>query len=427
MATVTQAQDKAGNYIKYNTKSKMNFILDYINDPQKTKPHLQGGTFLTNFKHAYDEFMLTKQIWGKAEEGKRMCMHYIQSFQPGEVTPEQAKELADEFVNQKIFQGFQISYATHVDKAHIHTHFVINTVNIEDGHKWQLADLKILRRLSDGLCKKHGFSVLPEEISKKRKSPAQIAAEERGKGWKKETQMAVDEVLKIAANRADFIKLMQIQGYQVQWKEERKYILFVTPEGKRIRNRLFEGPENYTKEALQKRLKENQKHRNREENGSNQNVQGFGVRKQTYFDVRDAARVAVSKEDFISLLNAQGYEVQWDDRHKYITFSMDGHSSVRNRSFYPKEEYTKEALEEKFDQNKEELEKMKDGTYREETNEMDENQMQRSDLVFLLNSIFSSHGTHPYPYQRRSTDRSIRELEEWRKEMEKGRGMDWEH
>ena len=70
---------------------------------------------------------------------------------------------------------------------------------------------------------------------------------------------------------------------------------------------------------------------------------------------------------------------------------------------------------------------MKDGTYREETNEMDESQMQRSDLVFLLNSIFSSHGTHPYPYQRRSTDRSIRELEEWRKEMEKGRGMDWEH
>ena len=71
-----------------------------------------------------------------------MCMHYIQSFKPGEVTPELAKQIADEFVKQKNFQGFQISYAVHTDKDHIHTHFILNTVNVEDGHKWQLADLK---------------------------------------------------------------------------------------------------------------------------------------------------------------------------------------------------------------------------------------------------------------------------------------------
>ena len=146
MATVIQAQDKSGKYMKYDTKSKMKYILDYVHDPEKTRSELQGGTLLMNPENAYDEFMLTKQLWVKDQEGKRMCMHYIQSFKPGEVTPELAKQIADEFVKQKNFQGFQISYAVHTDKDHIHTHFILNTVNVEDGHKWQLADLKILRR-----------------------------------------------------------------------------------------------------------------------------------------------------------------------------------------------------------------------------------------------------------------------------------------
>ena len=160
MATVTQAQDKAGKYMKYNTKSKMNYILHYVHNPEKTDQELQGGTFLMNTSDPdkiYKEFMLTKGLWGKAQEGKRMCMHYIQSFKPGEVTPKLAKQIADEFVKQKNFEGFQISYAVHTDRDHIHTHFIVNTVNVDDGHKWQLADLKILRCVSDRLCKEHNL------------------------------------------------------------------------------------------------------------------------------------------------------------------------------------------------------------------------------------------------------------------------------
>ena len=68
-------------------------------------------------------------------------------------------------------------------------------MNVEDGHKWQLADLKILRRVSDRLCKKHGLSILPEKEVAKSKSPAQRDAERNGTSWKKETQMAVDAAL----------------------------------------------------------------------------------------------------------------------------------------------------------------------------------------------------------------------------------------
>ena len=42
MATVIQAQDKSGKYMKYDTKSKMKYILDYVHDHEKTRSELQG-------------------------------------------------------------------------------------------------------------------------------------------------------------------------------------------------------------------------------------------------------------------------------------------------------------------------------------------------------------------------------------------------
>lgn len=297
MATVIQAQDKSGKYMKYDTKSKMKYILDYVHDPEKTRSELQSGTLLMNPENAYDEFMLTKQLWGKDQEGKRMCMHYIQSFKPGEVTPELAKQIADEFVKQKNFQGFQISYAVHTDKDHIHTHFILNTVNVEDGHKWQLADLKILRRVSDRLCKKHGLSILPEKEVAKSKSPAQRDAERKGTSWKKETQMAVDAALEVAENHTEFFWLMNKQGYQVRWKNEYKYVLFINPDGKKMRNRIFENPGNYTKEAMRERFRENYKrHKNKE---PDEKSESLNYRTETFFIVRDVANTATSKEEFI--------------------------------------------------------------------------------------------------------------------------------
>ena len=420
MATVIQAQDKAGHYMKYDTKSKMRFILNYVHDPEKTNLSLQGGTYLMNPEDAYEEFMLTKQLWGKDQEGKRMCMHYIQSFKPGEVTPELAKELADEFVKQKIFKGFQISYAVHTDKDHIHTHFILNTVNIEDGHKWQLADLKILRRESDRLCKKHGLSVVPEREVKKSKSSAQKDAEKKGTSWKKETQMAVDKALEIAENPTEFFSIMKKQGYQVRWKNEYKYVLFINSDGKKMRNKIFEHPENYTKEEMLKRFRENYKEHWKKDPEKERQTTSF--RTETFFVVRDAARVAISKEDFIELMEDNGYHVQWDDEHKYITFWKDGYQPVRNRSFYPNEEYTKEGLEEKFKRNEERLNRIRSGKY-DAKNVVE---LQKLDKLFLLFSIIEGAEDNAYPHQTNLHEHSIRSIDEWKREQAKGHGMDWE-
>lgn len=214
--------------------------------------------FVSRPENAFDEFMLNKQMWDRTDG--RMCIHLVQSFAPGESTPEEVKQIAGEFLKHPQFKGFQISYAVHTDTDHLHTHFVINTVNVMDGHKWQMTkqQLEDLKDFSDQICREHGLSVIKMK-QKGRKQPAQEKAERRGRGWKKETQMAVDEALKIAYNREDFIKIMQMQGYKVQWRDERKYILFTNKDGKKMRNRLFDPPENYTKESLEKRFEENRK------------------------------------------------------------------------------------------------------------------------------------------------------------------------
>lgn len=94
-----------------------------------------------------------------------------------------------------------------------------------------MADLKILRRVSDRLCKEHNLSILPEKEVVRNKSPA----EKRRNEWdklEKETQLAVDAALDIAEDHMEFFSLMNKQGYQVRWRHKEKYVLFTNPYGK---------------------------------------------------------------------------------------------------------------------------------------------------------------------------------------------------
>ncbi|EOC7136028.1 relaxase/mobilization nuclease domain-containing protein [Campylobacter jejuni] len=52
--------------------------------------------------------------------------------------PEQAHKNAVELAEHtKAWKGHEVLIATHIDKGHIHTHFIVNSVNYENGHKLQ--------------------------------------------------------------------------------------------------------------------------------------------------------------------------------------------------------------------------------------------------------------------------------------------------
>ena len=84
-----------------------------------------------------EEMQATKELWGKTDG--RTYKHYVQSYhEDEEITPEQAHKNAVELAEHtKAWKGHEVLIATHIDKGHIHTHFIVNSVNYENGHKLQ--------------------------------------------------------------------------------------------------------------------------------------------------------------------------------------------------------------------------------------------------------------------------------------------------
>ena len=110
----------------------------------------------------YREMMDTKRDLGKLDG--RQCYHIIQSFKPGEVTPALALEIAMEFAAEYL-PDYEVVIGTHVDKKHIHSHLLFNSVNAQTGKKYHISNREYysqIRAISDRLCREHGLSVVME-------------------------------------------------------------------------------------------------------------------------------------------------------------------------------------------------------------------------------------------------------------------------
>lgn len=88
--------------------------------------------------------------------------HVIQSFKPGEVTPELALEIAKEFAQEHL-PGYETVIGVHVDRQHIHAHIIFNSVNADTGKKYHSnaqTYYQQIRATSDRLCREHGLSII---------------------------------------------------------------------------------------------------------------------------------------------------------------------------------------------------------------------------------------------------------------------------
>lgn len=233
------------------TVSAMKRVIDYIKNPAKTDSHLIGG-HNCDPNNAYHQFVMTKRNYRK--ESGRQYIHFTQSFAPyDKVAPEDVKAIADELVKYEMFKGFEIVYAVHTDRPHLHTHFVVNTVNAETGLKWKQSaeQLQMLKDYSDELCKKRVL-IITQGVKGHHKNRGEYRSKDKGCSWKYELFLAVKEAKWLSTSKEDFIEKMNKLGYKVDWRDERKYITFTTPDNKKCRNRKLYPPESYTKEALLK-------------------------------------------------------------------------------------------------------------------------------------------------------------------------------
>ncbi len=240
------------------TYSAMKRVISYIQNPVKTSPHLIGG-YNCDPNNAFNQFVMSKRNYNK--ETGRQYIHFTQSFAPyDKVTPEDVKTIADELVQMDFFKGFEIVYAVHTDRPHLHTHFVVNSVNAETGLKWKQGaeQLQMLKDYSDELCRKRGL-IITHGKKGHYQARGEYRSKDKGSSWKHELYLAVKKAKWCATSRSDFVNKLEKLGYQVNWKDERKYITFTTPDNKKCRNRKLYPPEQFTKEALLKAFELNEK------------------------------------------------------------------------------------------------------------------------------------------------------------------------
>ncbi len=251
MATVTYIKEQK------QSPSAMAGVLAYCSQELKTVD-TEGHRYLSGVNCSGDtalqEFLLTKESWRKTSGTN--FYQYVQSFSPEEgITHAQAHEIALEFA-AKAWPGHEILVATHCDTDHPHSHFVINSVSFENGKKLRQhpKTLEQLRKLSDEICLTHGFSVLPPQQTAvdgtKKMSAREYRAAVKGQSWKLELAVQINDVMSVAANRDEFLALMNGEGYGVTWTEGRKYITYQCPNGMKCRdNKLHE--HKYSKEAME--------------------------------------------------------------------------------------------------------------------------------------------------------------------------------
>jgi len=233
---------------KATNKAALKKIISYVLQEEKTDERLVSGKDLLP-ENAYNEMVLTKKEFNKMDG--RQYIHMVQSFSPDEQIDHQtAHEVALKLADH--YEGFQVLVATHKDKNHIHSHFIINSVNFETGIKIQQSfkQLNEVMDKSDAICKEHGLSVIEERNFGKHIDRNEYHIAMKGESWKMQLINTIDYAMKHTRTKKGFISAMNSNGYEVNWSETRKYITYTTPEGLKCRcNKLHD--EKYTKEALE--------------------------------------------------------------------------------------------------------------------------------------------------------------------------------
>lgn len=237
----------------------------YLKQEHKTEKILMYGKDC-NISNFAKEFESTRKLYEKTDG--RQHIHIIQSWRTGEVTPEQAHEIGQEFLKHNKFKEFQAVCITHKDKDNIHNHFVINSVSLETGKKYQQTkkEYQELKNYSNEINLKQGI-----EIEEKKENPGQVRAydkdkyqilkkafEGKAKSYLVDTVLAVEKSLEKATSKKEFISQMSEQGYKTTWTEERKNITFENKEGQKVRLSNLEktfSDSKYTKEGLENEFK----------------------------------------------------------------------------------------------------------------------------------------------------------------------------
>ena len=197
-------------------KGHLDIGINYILNGDKTEEHILTAHLNCDPGRECREMLDTKRNYGK-EDGVQYY-HIIQSFKPGEITPELALEIAKEFAQEHL-PGYETVIGVHVDKEHIHAHLVFNSVNADTGQKYHSnaqTYYSQIRAISDRLCRDHGLSVILEGEPSQAVSYIEWLRQSKGQPtFRSMLEADLQTAIEDATDLGHFFLLMEHKGWEI--------------------------------------------------------------------------------------------------------------------------------------------------------------------------------------------------------------------
>lgn len=234
-------------------------VLAYAKDEEKTEREFYVEGINCNPTTARDQFISVKKAYDK-EDGI-LAYHGYLSFKEQNMSPELVQKVGMEFANEVWGKRFQVVVTTHLNTKHLHCHFVINSISYVDGKRlWgeEKAWFKF-RVIADQICEKYGLYFNENPNRSKQHSYYYHKLETAGMPTRYDmARKAIDEAITHSTNLKAFDYALTQMGYEHSLSPSRKYWTII-PKGYSKPVRLKNLGENYTEEAIRKRLLENQR------------------------------------------------------------------------------------------------------------------------------------------------------------------------
>ena len=263
MATtkIWAVKDSLSRVVNYAANpEKTNFsdlkqVLLYAENNEKTVDEKEKTMYVTgvncNRETAFEEMKMTQEKFGKCTGN--IAYHAYQSFKTGEVSPELAHEIGVKLA-RKMWAEHQVLVATHFNTGTYHNHFVVCSVNMFTGKKFNCnkGAYYRFRGLSDELCNENNLTVIKNP---KGRTPRNIYfAEKRGEPTKYNLmRKAIDETLEMCLSYAQFKKAMYKKGYIINDDPNRKYATIRSINDKKA-TRMYQLGEKYTPKNIADRV-----------------------------------------------------------------------------------------------------------------------------------------------------------------------------
>lgn len=158
----------------------------------------------------------------KEDANSRTCYHGYQSFDPKEknLTPEEVHQMGVELV-KRLYPNFQVVVSTHVDRGHLHNHYVINSLDmtgrkLEDRLANPKEGLYGLRDMSDQIALEHGLKIIEDAPKIGRFHKNRYLYDIANKSWKSQIIEMLELLKEKCFSFDELLESLALEGYQIK-------------------------------------------------------------------------------------------------------------------------------------------------------------------------------------------------------------------